>query len=111
MPHPSPHPIDKLRADASAFAMYLASAVRAGLEDMHVEGTLTPEMRRLNTAVRNSLYTALCLADAARAGDSLAYRSVRQAIAALPAEWEPPALLPHVRDVLGPAAVTPRCPP
>lgn len=88
-----PHPVEALEADARAFASYLALWARNELEDLHVEGHLTPDMRRLNAALRDSIYTAILTARAARAGDSFALVTVRRALESHPPYWELPKLL------------------
>jgi hypothetical protein len=88
------HPVDAIEADSRAFASYLALLARDALEDLHSEGGLTPDMRRLNTALRDSIYTALLTARAARAGDRFSLDVVRRTFESIPPYWELPNLLP-----------------
>lgn len=88
------HPIEALEANDRAFATYLALSARDALDELHSEGILTPDMRRLNTALRDSIYTALLTARAARSGDSFSLDVVRRTFDSIPPYWELPKLLP-----------------
>jgi hypothetical protein len=80
-------------------ALYLAWFARSALEGMHVEGTLTPEMKRLNHALRDGIYSGLIVLERASRGDAHAISAVRGTFATIAEDWRGhPQLLPSLAE-------------